>query len=63
MIEDQALCVLLQDRYAGWNKPPSQAMLKGKQALKEIAPYIHTKACLPKVGTGFGIKTCVKTKR
>jgi xylose isomerase len=52
MIEDQALSAPLQDRYAGWNKPQAQAMLKGEQSLEAIAAYVHTRKIEPQPVSG-----------
>jgi xylose isomerase len=37
MLEDGHLAKVVGDRYAGWQKPEAQLMLKGKMTLEEIS--------------------------
>ncbi len=41
MIEDGRLADALRDRYAGWQAPEAQAMLKGARSLAEIAERVE----------------------
>jgi xylose isomerase len=52
MIEDGALGQFVEDRYAGWNTPDGEAMLKGIYDLDQIAAKVGEKAINPKPRSG-----------
>ncbi|MGU3575292.1 xylose isomerase [Brucellaceae bacterium C25G] len=52
MIEDRALSTHLHERYAGWEKPQADNMLKGKMTLEEIATYVKTSRIEPQPVSG-----------
>jgi xylose isomerase len=47
MIEDGKLAKAVDDRYAGWNAPEAQAILKGERTLDDLATYVHGKSLEP----------------
>jgi xylose isomerase len=52
MLEDGHLAQVVSDRYAGWQKPEAQLMLKGKMTLEEISAQAeaHNSDPLPRSG-------------
>lgn len=52
MIEDQALSKPLAERYARWNTPEAQAMLKGERSLEEITERVLRENLNPKPVSG-----------
>ncbi|WP_274425934.1 xylose isomerase [Chelativorans sp. YIM 93263] len=52
MIEDKALSAPLEERYAGWNDPEAQAMLKGERSLEEIAERVKRENIEPQPRSG-----------
>jgi len=47
MIEDGTLPGFVKDRYAGWNAPEAQAMLKGDRTLDQIAARVEAEGIAP----------------
>jgi xylose isomerase len=47
IIEDGRLADIVDQRYAKWNEPRNQAMLKGKESLESIAARVHKEAIEP----------------
>jgi xylose isomerase len=52
MIDDKALDEPLAQRYAGWEAPEAQKMLKGKMGLEEIARQVEKNRINPKPKSG-----------
>ena len=52
MIEDKALSAPLEERYARWNEPEAQAMLKGERTLEEIAERVMRENLNPQPVSG-----------
>ncbi|WP_375687139.1 xylose isomerase [Pseudooceanicola sp. LIPI14-2-Ac024] len=52
MIEDGSLAGFVEDRYAGWDKPEAQAMLKGEVSLEDIAGRVAGEGINPKPRSG-----------
>jgi xylose isomerase len=52
MIEDEALSKPLRDRYAGWDAPEAQAMLRGDRSLDEIAARVVSDGIEPEPRSG-----------
>jgi xylose isomerase len=52
MIEDGRLADALRDRYAGWQAPEAQAMLKGARSLAEIAERVAADSIDPQPVSG-----------
>jgi xylose isomerase len=52
MIEDKALSAPLEERYARWNEPEAQAMLKGERTLEEIAERVLRENINPRPRSG-----------
>ena len=52
MLEDRALEDPLEARYAGWQTPEAQAMLKGERSLEEIAARAEREALDPQPRSG-----------
>jgi len=52
MIEDGRLADALRDRYAGWQAPDAQAMLKGAHSLAEIAERVEADSIDPQPVSG-----------
>jgi xylose isomerase len=52
IIEDGSYDKFLEDRYADWNKPEAQAMLKGEHNLESIAARVEAENIDPKPRSG-----------
>ena len=52
IIEDGSYDKFLEDRYADWNKPEAQAMLKGEHNLESIAARVESENIDPKPRSG-----------
>ena len=52
MIEDKALSAPLSNRYAGWDKPENQKMLRGEESLDAIAARVEARNINPKPVSG-----------
>jgi len=52
LIEDGKFDALRQERYAGWNEPKAQAMLKANASLDAIARRVHDEKIDPKPRSG-----------
>ena len=52
MIEDAALSAPLAERYAGWDRPQAQMMLKGEMTLEQIEAMVLDEALDPKPRSG-----------
>ncbi len=52
IIEDGSYDTFLEDRYAGWNKPEAQAMLKGERTLEDIAKRVEEEDINPEPRSG-----------
>ena len=52
MIEDGALSGPLEERYAGWDSPTAQAMLRGEQSLEDIAAAVEQGDINPRPRSG-----------
>ncbi len=52
MIEDRALSKPLEERYAGWESPEAQKMLRGEYSLDEIAAYVEKADINPEPRSG-----------
>ena len=52
IIEDGSYDKFLEDRYAGWNDPEAQAMLKGERTLEDIAKRVEEENIDPKPRSG-----------
>jgi xylose isomerase len=52
ILEEKALLSPLEQRYAGWNDPEAQAMLKGERSLDQIAAYVEAQNLDPQPCSG-----------
>ena len=52
IIEDGTYDKFLEDRYAGWNDPEAQAMLKGERTLEDIAKRVEDNNINPEPRSG-----------
>ncbi len=52
MIEDGVLATFVDERYAGWNAPGAQAILKGERSLADLAALVDDKAINPSPRSG-----------
>jgi len=52
MIEDEALSKPLAQRYAGWDAPEAQAMLRGERSLEQIAARVMSEGIEPAPRSG-----------
>jgi len=52
IIEDGSYDTFLEDRYAGWNEPEAQAMLKGERTLEDIAARVEKDGIEPDPKSG-----------
>lgn len=52
IIEDGTYDAFLKDRYAGWDQPEAQAMLKGERTLEDIAARVEKEGLNPQPRSG-----------